>query len=115
MTGINELHKDATVFCRGHFQRNVFLKLPAVLLLAACCQGQVTKAPVLKASDLQADEAILRSAYEQLHPGLYRYNSKAQMDADFGVLHHQLDHDQTLQDAFLAFSEFAAKVGSCLA
>ncbi len=85
----------------------VFLTL--MLMADAICHAQVV-APVLRSSDLQADAAILRSAYEQLHPGLYRYNSKAEMDADFAVLSRQLDHDQTLQAAFLAFSEFAAKV-----
>ena len=65
---------------------------------------------MLKASELQADAVILRQAYEQLHPGLYRYNTKSQMDADFDELTRRFGHDQSLQDAFLAFSEFAAKV-----
>jgi hypothetical protein len=90
----------------------VNVKICSLLLLCAftACQAQVPAAPVLKSSDLHADAAILRTAYEQLHPGLYRYNSKIQMDRDFADLNHQLDHDQSLQDAFLAFSEFAAKV-----
>jgi Peptidase family S41 len=79
------------------------------LLLVSACGAQVA-GPKLKASDLQADAAILRTAYEQLHPGLYRYNTKAQMDGDFDSLSHELDHDQTLEEAFIAFSEFAAKV-----
>jgi len=53
-----------------------------ILLLAATCRAQVVNTPVFKSSDLQADAALVRSAYEQLHPGLYRYNSKAEMDAD---------------------------------
>lgn len=48
--------------------------------------------------------------HEALHPGLYRYNDKAQIDAAFAVLNYQLDHDESLQEAFFAFSEFAAKV-----
>ena len=32
------------------------------------------------------------------------------MDGEFAALNRKLDHDQTLQDAFLAFSEFAATV-----
>lgn len=65
---------------------------------------------VVRAAGLQADVAILRKAYEALHPGLLRYNNKAQMDAEFERLRAQLDHDQSLQDAYLAFSFFAAKV-----
>lgn len=74
------------------------------------CHAQVAATPTLKSLDSQADAAILRSAFEQLHPGLYRYNTKAEMDEAFVTLSRQLDHDQTLQDAFLAISEFAAKV-----
>ena len=66
--------------------------------------------PLLKAGDLRSDTTVLREAYEELHPGLYRHNTKAHMDAAFADLDRELDHDQTLQDAFLAFSEFAAKV-----
>jgi hypothetical protein len=88
----------------------VFPALPLILLLAATCRAQVVDTPLFKSSDLQADAAVLRRAYEQLHPGLYRYNSKAQMDEDLALLNRQLNHDQTLRDAFLAFSEFAAKV-----
>ncbi len=29
---------------------------------------------------MRADAAILRRAYETLHPGLYRYNTRAQME-----------------------------------
>lgn len=85
------------------------VSLLAGFLFALMCVAQ-TPAPLLSAANLQEDEAILRKAYEQLHPGLYRYNTKAQMDAAFDVLHAQLAHDQSRRDAFLAFSEFAAKV-----
>src|SRR5271154_2666202 len=74
------------------------------------CAAQEPTEPLLKAGDLQADATVLRNAYESLHPGLYRYNNAAQMDAAFSALNQQLDHDEALQDAFLAFSEFAAKV-----
>ena len=84
--------------------------LSLVLFLTATCHAQVSPTPLLKSNDLQADAVILRSAYEQLHPGLYRYNDRDEMDRDFGELDRQLSHDQSLQDAFLAFSEFAAKV-----
>lgn len=69
-----------------------------------------SSAPMLKSSALQADVQILRKAYEELHPGLYRYNSKAEMDAKFEALQAKLAHDQSLADAYLAFSIFAAQV-----
>ena len=65
---------------------------------------------MLRASDLQADVAILRRAYTALHPGLYRYNTPAQMDAAFRALEAEFKRDRTLADVYLAFSVFAAKV-----
>jgi hypothetical protein len=66
--------------------------------------------PAIKSADLQLDAQILRKAFEQLHPGLYRYNTKADMDAKFEALERDLSHDQSLQEAFLAFSVFAAQL-----
>ncbi len=64
----------------------------------------------IKAEDLQADAAILRRAYESLHPGLTRYNTPAQLDEHFRVLQAALDRDQPLSSAFLRFAEFTAKI-----
>jgi len=66
--------------------------------------------PIIKSVDLESDAAILRKAYEALHPGLYRYSSKAEMDAKFDALQKNLSRDLSLQDAFVAFSVFAAQV-----
>jgi Peptidase family S41 len=65
---------------------------------------------MLRAADLQADVAVLRRVYAQLHPGLYRYNTPAQMDAAFRALEGEFQRDRTLAEAYLAFSVFAAKV-----
>jgi hypothetical protein len=67
-------------------------------------------APAVKSADLPMDAEILRKAFEPLHPGLYRYNNKSEMDARFEALKRDLSHDQSLQEAFLAFSVFAAHV-----
>jgi hypothetical protein len=85
-------------------------KLSLLVFCATACRAQDLSVAPLKPAGLRADAAILRRAYEQLHPGLYRYNTKAEMDADFAALNDKFDHDQSLQEAFLAFSEFAAKV-----
>ena len=66
--------------------------------------------PRIAARDLQADFAVLKQAYEELHPGLYRYTDKAKMDAHFAALRAELERDLTLQEAYLAFSVFLAKV-----
>ncbi len=64
----------------------------------------------LTAQQLQADAAILREAYEQLHPGLYRYSTRKEMNANFAELERELNHDQSLAEAYLAISRFTAKV-----
>lgn len=56
------------------------LLLLALLLVPGAAVAQPTAATRLNAKDLQADVAILRRAYETLHPGLYRYNTPEQMD-----------------------------------
>jgi hypothetical protein len=63
---------------------------------------------MLRAADLQADVALLRRAYETLHPGLLRYNTPAQFDAAVGALEREFRQDRTLAQAYLAFSVFAA-------
>ena len=66
--------------------------------------------PRIPAAALQEDLAVLKSAYEQLHPGLYRYNDKARMEAHFVALKTELGRDLSLQEAYLAFSLFLGKI-----
>ena len=72
--------------------------------------GQEKPTTILKASDLQTDFTILRKAYEEMHPGLYRYNTKSQMDAHFEALRIELNRDQSLREAYLAISLFLGKI-----
>ena len=66
--------------------RSATLVLLMMLSLASGAQQPLSRTTVLPASGLQEDVQILRSAFEQLHPGLYRYNSRQQMDAAFDRL-----------------------------
>lgn len=54
------------------------------------------------------DVAILREAYEGLHPGLYRYNSRASMRARFDALARDWSRQQSLKQAYLSLSRFLA-------
>lgn len=88
-----------------------YLALAAVLAPCAFAQASPAAAPArLAAAGLRADVAILRRAFETLHPGLYRYNTPAQMDAAFRALEAEFGQDRTLAEAYLAFSFFAAKI-----
>ena len=77
--------------------------LPAVPALAA-------EPPMLQSAGLRADVAVLRRAYEAMHPGLYRYNTRAQMDRNFARLEAAFGRDRSLSDAYLELSRFLAKV-----
>ncbi len=59
---------------------------------------------------LADDVALFRRVYEALHPGLYRYNTQAQLDAAFGELARQFANDQSLADVYLALSRFTAAI-----
>ena len=65
---------------------------------------------MLASADLLADVNILERAYKELHPGLYRYYTKEQIDATFAALRAEFGRDRSLGDAYLAFSIFAAKL-----
>jgi hypothetical protein len=63
---------------------------------------------MIKSADSREDLAVLRKAYEGLLPGLYRYGDKATMDARFESLTRQFERDLPLEEAYVAFSVFAA-------
>ncbi len=77
--------------------------LPAVALLTFHPQE-------IPGTNLLADVSILERTYRQLHPGLLRYNTPAEMEGHFRQLRADVSNGATLGEAFLAFSEFAAKV-----
>jgi acetyl esterase/lipase len=65
---------------------------------------------LLSAADLQADAAVLRRAYETLHPGLYRYRDKDRIDAAFAQLEREFARDRSLAEAYLAIARLTATV-----
>ena len=50
-----------------------------------CAQGRAAAPPEISASDAQRDLRILKRAFTELHPGLTRYTTTAQIDADFAA------------------------------
>ncbi|MBL8544945.1 MAG: hypothetical protein JNL81_00690 [Hyphomonadaceae bacterium] len=60
--------------------------------------------------DISGDIAILRDAYETLHPGLYRYNTPHDMSARFDALARAWSRPQTRGEAYLSLSRFLATI-----
>lgn len=75
----------------------------AAVMLAGGC----THVP---ASALSKDIALLRRAYEELHPGLYRYNTPSEMSGQFDRLAAAWSKGQTRAEAYLSLSRFLARV-----
>lgn len=78
-----------------------------LLILAFANSAQARPAPDASGP---ADVDVLEQAYTQLHPGLYRYNTPVQMQANFAELRLALSRQPDLPNAYLAYTRFAAKV-----
>ncbi|WP_305952354.1 S41 family peptidase [Emticicia oligotrophica] len=79
-------------------------KLLILLLLSQSILAQT----ILKAEALQNDFEILRRSYEQMHPGLYKYQSKETIDFAFETCKKALSKDQTLSEAYLHIHQLTA-------
>ncbi len=77
---------------------------------AAACTTPAWAQTTLRGADLAGDIAILREAYEALHPGLHRYVSPAEINARFDALAGAWSRDQTRAEAYLSLSRFLAGV-----
>jgi hypothetical protein len=65
---------------------------------------------VITSAKLLEDVDVLQRVYESAHPGLYRYNTKPQMAKHFEALRAEFSRDRTLAEAYVAVSQFLAKV-----
>jgi C-terminal processing protease CtpA/Prc len=83
-----------------------------VLIGTAC---SCLLAAVVSVGGIHSDASILRQTYEAFDPGLYRYNTVAQMDGLFARLDAALARDRDLRSEYLDVSRFTAaiKCGHC--
>lgn len=90
--------------------------LAAAATLPACTTLQPTPPPAatagatLRGADMRGDIAILRRAYELLHPGLYRYATPAEVTGRFDQLERDFSADQSRGQAYLTLSRFLGTV-----
>lgn len=93
---------------RGIMQAAALLLLASLAVNANPTPEKANQEVRLSIADGADDALIVQQAYEQLHPGLYRYNSPNAMRAHFEQLHDDLNTASTLADAYLAISRFTA-------
>jgi hypothetical protein len=77
-----------------------------ILINAASVSAQT----MLRGDDLKKDFTVLRQAFETLHPGLYQYVTKDDMDRHFETCRRALSNDQSLAEAFLAITKLTASI-----
>lgn len=77
---------------------------------AAAAAAPTWAAAEFSSAAARGDIAILRRAYETLHPGLHRYSTPQQTAARFDALERAWSKPQTLGDAYLSLSHFLATV-----
>lgn len=80
------------------------------VLLGAAAAALAPNAWAEELGDVSGDVAILRDAYEALHPGLYRYATPRQVSARFDALARAWSRPQTRAEAYLTLSRFLATV-----
>ena len=68
------------------------------------------KHPVLTQSQMHSDLAILKSALTSLHPGIYRYLTKSQLDRYFDGIKIQTKKPLSLNEFYIKLSQLTAKL-----
>jgi hypothetical protein len=101
---------------RGLSMFAAFVLLLAIPQLGASAAGLEplqpwqAQLPTIQKDALQRDVATLEATYAALHPGLHRYLDAAQTDAMYAALRTRFAGPVRLDEAFLAYSAFAARI-----
>jgi C-terminal processing protease CtpA/Prc len=96
---------------RLHFRLISLCLLGSQLGLMAYGAQPATRAPsTISSAKLREDVDFLERVLVAVHPGLYRYNTKAQLDSHFDTLRAAFGRDRTLAEAYIALSQFLAKI-----
>ena len=97
-----------------HFVRTL---ATALLLLAGAAQAQTAPptikpapAPEISADDARRDLRILKLAFAELHPGLYRSTTPAELDAEFAAADAAVAQGSSRAAMYLLASQLAAAV-----
>lgn len=76
-------------------------------LTIVCLQAQVAPKRQLKPTEMQAELRLLKNAWEQFHPGLYRFNTPQQIDSLFEKVQNLVQQPMYEHDYFLLLSMVA--------
>jgi hypothetical protein len=76
------------------------------LLFAVSAAGQ----PLPPVAELREDARILREALETIHPGLYRYNTRAELAKHFAAFETEFTTAPDLAHAYIALARFLSVI-----
>jgi hypothetical protein len=91
-------------------KRDVLLGLGGTVALGVLPKGAQASEALLAPAAVQSDIALLKRVYTTLHPGLYRYNTPAQIEARFTALLGAFTQPASLTKVYLEFSKLLASV-----
>ena len=83
--------------------------LTLCLLLTTLLYSQ-EKQNFLPVAQMHSDLAILKSALTSLHPGIYRYLTRSQLDRYFAEIEIQTNKPLSLKDFYIKLSQLTAKL-----
>ncbi|MEM8892829.1 MAG: CBM20 domain-containing protein [Bacteroidota bacterium] len=64
----------------------------------------------LSVEELKQDFAVVREVIQSVHPGLYRYNDSASIQASLAELEEAFQQPRSYSEAYLSFAKFAASI-----
>lgn len=82
--------------------------LASTLAAAACLTPAQAQTEALSSGRLQEDIRLLERAWNAMHPGLYRYNTPAQIERMFEAARHWAGRERSLGEAFVQFTRLSA-------
>lgn len=80
--------------------RLIIFNLLIFVCKTAACQTK------LEPKAMQADIATMKAVWENIHPGLYRYNDSESINHYFSILEKKAQQTQTLRDFYIQISQF---------
>jgi hypothetical protein len=84
--------------------------LPLIALISSMTSPPVYGDTLVSSEGLAEDFSIMRNAFESLHPGLYRYNTQEQLDAQWQALQNDFNRPRSSRDIYLSISRFTASI-----
>jgi hypothetical protein len=82
----------------------------SVVALSQVNPAIAANGPLLAPEAIKSDLALLQNIYQTLHPGLYRYSTKSQIEARFQQAMRSVTQPKSLAQVYLQFSSLLASV-----